>query len=120
MIVSGDKNFLKYRFFLGDLGETRVMIFSQYRDSVNEITEILNRHRPLVKVMSFVGHSTGKTTKGFSQKDQLRVNSFITLCSQPDQTLHNVITFGFIVTTSNAIDISLYNLMYKVEFVSWI
>jgi ERCC4-related helicase len=53
---------------------TRIIIFSQYRDSVNEITEILSRHRPLVKVMSFVGHSTtGKNSKGFSQKDQLKV-----------------------------------------------
>ena len=52
------------------------MIFSQYRDSVNEITEILNRHRPLVKVMSFVGHSaTGNSKKGFNQKEQLKVNS---------------------------------------------
>jgi len=49
------------------------MIFSQYRDSVNEITEILNRHRPIVRVMSFVGHSSGKAVKGFSQKDQLKV-----------------------------------------------
>lgn len=53
---------------------TRIIIFSQYRDSVNEITEILGQHRPLVKVMSFVGHSTtGKNSKGFSQKDQLKV-----------------------------------------------
>ena len=53
---------------------TRVMIFSQYRDSVQEITDMLNVHRPLVKVMSFIGQSSaGKSTKGFTQKEQLQV-----------------------------------------------
>ncbi|XP_064600468.1 Fanconi anemia group M protein-like [Liolophura sinensis] len=53
---------------------TRIMIFAQYRDSVTEITDMLSRHRPLVKVMSFIGQSsTGKTTKGFTQKEQLKV-----------------------------------------------
>ena len=52
---------------------TRIMIFATYRDSVNEITELLNRHRPLVRAMSFIGQSTGKTTKGLSQKEQLKV-----------------------------------------------
>ena len=50
------------------------MIFSQYRDSVSEITDMLSRHRPLVKVMSFIGQSSaGKSTKGFTQKEQLKV-----------------------------------------------
>ncbi|XP_038071924.1 uncharacterized protein LOC119740630 isoform X2 [Patiria miniata] len=53
---------------------TRVMIFAQYRDSVNEIAEMLNRHRPLLRCMGFVGQaSTGKNSKGISQKEQLRV-----------------------------------------------
>ena len=52
---------------------TRIMIFATFRDSVNEITELLNRHRPLVRAMSFIGQSTGKTTKGFTQKEQLKV-----------------------------------------------
>eukprot|EP00794_Sanderia_malayensis_P020486 gene20486-22502_t len=53
---------------------TRVMIFSQYRDSVQEITAILNRHRPLVKVMSFVGQNgSAKGKKGLTQKEQLEV-----------------------------------------------
>nr|QIC49958.1 putative Fanconi anemia group M protein [Actinia equina] len=51
---------------------TRVMIFSQYRDSVGEITAILNKHKPLVRVMSFIGQaSTGKSSRGLSQKEQL-------------------------------------------------
>ena len=53
---------------------TRVMIFSQYRDSVQEITAVLNKYQPLVKVMSFVGQNgTGKGNRGLSQKEQLEV-----------------------------------------------
>ncbi|XP_046337083.2 Fanconi anemia group M protein-like isoform X2 [Haliotis rufescens] len=53
---------------------TRVMIFSQYRDSVQEITDMLNLHRPMIMAISFIGQSsTGKSTKGFTQKEQLKV-----------------------------------------------
>lgn len=56
--------------------ETRVMIFSQYRDSVHEIVALLEEFAPLIKAMSFVGHghsSGGAKTKGFTQADQIRV-----------------------------------------------
>ncbi|XP_075048258.1 Fanconi anemia group M protein [Mixophyes fleayi] len=54
--------------------DTRIMIFSSFRDSVQEIAEMLNQHRPTVRVMSFMGHSSaGKGTKGFTQKEQLEV-----------------------------------------------
>jgi len=65
--------------------ETRVMIFCQYRDSVREITELLQNHRPLIRPMQFVGHasstsgkdgspaSNNKTNRRFTQKDQLMV-----------------------------------------------
>ena len=43
---------------------TRVMIFSQYRDSVTEITAMLHRHKPLIKVMEFVGQSGTSGKKG--------------------------------------------------------
>lgn len=55
---------------------TRVMIFSQYRDSVHEIVAILMEHAPLIKAMSFVGHGpsgAGGKGKGFTQADQIRV-----------------------------------------------
>ncbi|BFZ07881.1 hypothetical protein BsWGS_10920 [Bradybaena similaris] len=53
---------------------TRVMIFSQYRDSVQEIATILSQHQPLIKVMPFIGQSSaGKSTKGYTQKEQLMV-----------------------------------------------
>ncbi|XP_010130565.1 PREDICTED: Fanconi anemia group M protein, partial [Buceros rhinoceros silvestris] len=53
--------------------DTRVMIFSSFRDSVQEIAEMLSRLQPVVRVMTFVGHSTGKGIKGFTQKEQLEV-----------------------------------------------
>ncbi|XP_077180259.1 Fanconi anemia group M protein isoform X2 [Paroedura picta] len=53
--------------------DTRVMVFSSFRDSVHEIAEMLSRHHPAVRVMTFVGHSTGKSSKGFSHKEQLEV-----------------------------------------------
>ncbi|KAK4304795.1 hypothetical protein Pmani_023272 [Petrolisthes manimaculis] len=57
---------------------TRIIIFSQYRDSVEEITGMLTHHHPLVKAMSFMGQSKGaRSGRGFSQKEQLQViNSF--------------------------------------------
>ncbi|XP_015904384.2 Fanconi anemia group M protein homolog isoform X1 [Parasteatoda tepidariorum] len=53
---------------------TRVMIFSQYRDSVHEIVDMLNLHQPMVKCMSFIGQaSKSATSAGISQKQQLKV-----------------------------------------------
>ena len=56
--------------------QTRVMIFSQYRESVQEIADMLSCHAPLVRVMSFVGHgTTGKSTsKGLTQREQTEVS----------------------------------------------
>jgi len=54
--------------------DTRVMVFSQYRESVKEIATMLSRHSPLIRVMSFVGQATsGKSNKGLTQKEQLQV-----------------------------------------------
>ncbi|KAJ3027102.1 UNVERIFIED_CONTAM: hypothetical protein HDU68_004488 [Siphonaria sp. JEL0065] len=57
--------------------ETRVMVFSNFRESVEEIKEALSQHEPLVKVMSFVGQSSGKKggVKGCTQKEQLELIS---------------------------------------------
>ncbi|XP_043930200.1 Fanconi anemia group M protein isoform X2 [Protopterus annectens] len=52
---------------------TRVMIFSSFRDSVQEIANMLSQHQPLIRVMTFVGHSSGKSVKGYTQKEQLEV-----------------------------------------------
>ncbi|RKP12932.1 P-loop containing nucleoside triphosphate hydrolase protein, partial [Piptocephalis cylindrospora] len=57
----------------GDAEEdTRVMIFSHYRSSVQEITQILNSHSPLIRPMAFVGQSTKKGSQArMTQKLQL-------------------------------------------------
>jgi len=53
--------------------QTRVMIFANYRESVEEITRVLGQHRPLIKVQSFIGQATAKGKKGISQKEQQKV-----------------------------------------------
>ncbi|KAM5339163.1 Fanconi anemia group M protein isoform 2-T2 [Glossophaga mutica] len=55
--------------------KTRVMIFSSFRDSVQEIAEMLLQHQPMIRAMTFVGHAStkGKSMKGFTQKEQLEV-----------------------------------------------
>ncbi|XP_029316966.1 Fanconi anemia group M protein isoform X2 [Cottoperca gobio] len=55
---------------------TRAMIFSSFRESVQEIADMLNHHAPLIRVMTFMGQaSAGKGVKGFTQKEQLEVVS---------------------------------------------
>ncbi|XP_034087634.1 Fanconi anemia group M protein isoform X2 [Gymnodraco acuticeps] len=55
---------------------TRVMIFSSFRESVQEIADMLKHHAPLIRVMTFMGQaSAGKGVKGFTQKEQLEVMS---------------------------------------------
>lgn len=55
------------------------MIFSSFRESVQEIAAMLNRHVPLIRVMTFMGQaSAGKGVKGFTQKEQLEVESSAT------------------------------------------
>ncbi|KAG0203440.1 hypothetical protein BGX28_004267 [Mortierella sp. GBA30] len=53
--------------------QTRVMIFANYRESVEEISRVLEPHRPLIKVQSFIGQATAKGKKGISQKEQQKV-----------------------------------------------
>ncbi|XP_019480331.1 PREDICTED: Fanconi anemia group M protein isoform X1 [Hipposideros armiger] len=53
--------------------KTRVMIFSSFRDSVQEIADMLLQHQPIIRAMTFVGHASGKSMKGFTQKEQLEV-----------------------------------------------
>ncbi|XP_015792090.1 Fanconi anemia group M protein homolog [Tetranychus urticae] len=52
--------------------DTRIMIFSQFRASVDEITCLLRQHEPKIRPVQFVGQSSVKR-KGFSQKQQLEV-----------------------------------------------
>lgn len=60
--------------FSENLINTRVMIFTQYRDSVQEIVDLLNQHQPTLKAMSFIGQSSKSTSSaGLTQKQQLKV-----------------------------------------------
>ncbi|KAG2217039.1 hypothetical protein INT45_002376 [Circinella minor] len=50
---------------------TRIMIFSQYRSSVDEIVKLLSEHKPLVRCSHFVGQAGAKDgKKGLNQREQ--------------------------------------------------
>ena len=53
--------------------ETRVIIFSQYRECVTELVACLTNLRPLVRAMPFIGQAGANGRKGLTQKDQLEV-----------------------------------------------
>lgn len=62
----------------GDLDEvpqTRVIVFANLREMVVEIARVLERHRPLIKVQSFVGQAAANGKKGISQKDQKKAST---------------------------------------------
>ncbi|KAH8883931.1 P-loop containing nucleoside triphosphate hydrolase protein, partial [Thozetella sp. PMI_491] len=57
-----------------DAGEgsgTRAIVFSEYRDSAEEIVRILNTHKPLVSATVFVGQADSKRSQGMKQKQQI-------------------------------------------------
>ncbi|RPA96135.1 P-loop containing nucleoside triphosphate hydrolase protein [Choiromyces venosus 120613-1] len=53
--------------------ETRIMIFTSYRSSAEEIVRVLNKHQPIVKPHIFVGQADAKGVEGMKQKDQIEV-----------------------------------------------
>jgi ATP-dependent DNA helicase MPH1 len=55
---------------------TRVMVFVEYRECVDEIVEALNLERPLIQASRFIGQGTDKQgNRGFGQREQLEVCS---------------------------------------------
>lgn len=50
---------------------TRVIVFSEYRDSAEDIVKTLNAHRPLIKASVFVGQADGKRNEGMKQAQQI-------------------------------------------------
>ncbi|THH27023.1 hypothetical protein EUX98_g7162 [Antrodiella citrinella] len=53
---------------------SRVMIFSTFRENVDDLTEMLNQHNPLIRAVRFIGQGTDKQgRKGYSQKEQMDV-----------------------------------------------
>ena len=60
-----------------DPSSTRIMIFSHYRDSAEEIARVLRRNEPMVRPHVFVGQSNTKGSDGMDQKKQLElINKF--------------------------------------------
>ncbi|KZO99737.1 P-loop containing nucleoside triphosphate hydrolase protein [Calocera viscosa TUFC12733] len=54
--------------------DTRVMVFCQYRDCVDEIVKSLNLQQPIIRASKFVGQSSDKRgDKGMAQKDQINM-----------------------------------------------
>ncbi|KAI1157195.1 hypothetical protein F4825DRAFT_401002 [Nemania diffusa] len=56
---------------------TRIIVFSEYRDSAEEIVRVLNAHEPLVKAAVFVGQADSKRSEGMKQAEQIqRIQNF--------------------------------------------
>lgn len=55
-------------------GETKMMVFTNYRSSVDEIVDLLNSHQPMIRATRFIGQGSDKNGKrGIAQKEQLEV-----------------------------------------------
>ncbi|KAM3065945.1 3'-5' DNA helicase [Clarireedia jacksonii] len=50
---------------------TRVIVFSEYRDSAEDIARTLNKHGPMIRASVFVGQSDSKRSEGMNQEKQL-------------------------------------------------
>ncbi|KAI2470054.1 P-loop containing nucleoside triphosphate hydrolase protein [Annulohypoxylon bovei var. microspora] len=56
---------------------TRIIVFSEYRDSAEEIVRILNTHKPLIRAAVFVGQADSKRSGGMKQAEQIeRIQKF--------------------------------------------
>ncbi|KAF9879102.1 dead box helicase [Colletotrichum karsti] len=55
----------------GENSATRVIVFSEYRDSAEDIVRVLNRHKPLINATVFVGQADSKRSAGMQQAEQI-------------------------------------------------
>jgi ATP-dependent DNA helicase MPH1 len=54
--------------------DTKVMVFATFRETVDEIVEVLKAEQPLIRPTRFVGQGSDKQgKKGIAQKEQLEV-----------------------------------------------
>ncbi|KAI0863052.1 hypothetical protein F4860DRAFT_469949, partial [Xylaria cubensis] len=61
----------------GASSNTRIIVFSEYRDSAEEIVRVLNRHQPLIRAAVFVGQANSKNSEGMKQAEQIqRIQKF--------------------------------------------
>ncbi|CAI4213730.1 unnamed protein product [Parascedosporium putredinis] len=51
---------------------SKVIVFSEYRDSADEIVRILNFHRPMIRANIFVGQADSKRSEGMKQAQQIQ------------------------------------------------
>ena len=56
-----------------DPSSTRIMVFSHYRDSAEEIARVLKRNSPMIRPHVFVGQASTKGSEGMDQKTQLDI-----------------------------------------------
>ena len=52
---------------------TRIMVFSGYRDSTQDICRVLKRNEPMIRPHEFVGQASSKSSEGMNQKKQNQV-----------------------------------------------
>ncbi|KAI1476720.1 P-loop containing nucleoside triphosphate hydrolase protein [Daldinia eschscholtzii] len=61
----------------GGSTNTRIIVFSEYRDSAEEIVRVLNTHKPLIRAAVFVGQADSKRSGGMKQSEQIeRIRKF--------------------------------------------
>ncbi|OTA98493.1 hypothetical protein M426DRAFT_325939 [Hypoxylon sp. CI-4A] len=61
----------------GGSTNTRIIVFSEYRDSAEEIVRILNTHKPMIRAAVFVGQADSKRSGGMKQAEQIeRIQKF--------------------------------------------
>ncbi|KAI0117034.1 P-loop containing nucleoside triphosphate hydrolase protein [Daldinia grandis] len=61
----------------GNSTNTRIIVFSEYRDSAEEIVRVLNVHKPLIRAAVFVGQADSKRSGGMKQAEQIeRIQKF--------------------------------------------
>jgi ATP-dependent DNA helicase MPH1 len=54
---------------------TRIIVFSEFRDSAEEIVRTLNKHKPMIRATVFVGQAATKNTEGMKQAQQIQTIS---------------------------------------------
>ncbi|KAF3764928.1 hypothetical protein M406DRAFT_42055, partial [Cryphonectria parasitica EP155] len=65
------ENLLNHFMDAGQGSSTRAIVFSEYRDSAEEIVQTLNKHKPMITASIFVGQADSKRSEGMKQKQQI-------------------------------------------------
>lgn len=65
------ENLLNHFMDAGQGSSTRAIVFSEYRDSAEEIVRTLNKHKPMINASIFVGQADSKRSEGMKQKKQI-------------------------------------------------